>query len=83
MAYDEGLAERIRSAVGNLDGMRERKMFGGLAFLHHGNVAFGIIGDELMVRVGPDAWPDVVALPHMQLAVRDLTAIVGIEEVTW
>lgn len=39
-------------------------MFGGLAFVHHGNMAFGIIGDELMVRVGPEAWEDAVGLPH-------------------
>ena len=64
MAYDEGLAERIRSTVEDLDAMRERKMFGGLAFMHHGNMAFGIVGDELMVRVGPDAWEDAVVLPN-------------------
>jgi TfoX/Sxy family transcriptional regulator of competence genes len=64
VAYDEGLAERIRSTVADVDGMLERKMFGGLAFLWHGNMAFGVMGDELMVRVGPDAWEGSVALPH-------------------
>ena len=64
MAYDEGLAERIRTHTDDLDGIRERKMFGGLAFMYHGNMAMGVIGDELMVRVGPDAWAESVALPH-------------------
>lgn len=32
--------------------------------MYHGNMAMGVIGDELMVRVGPDAWAESVALPH-------------------
>jgi TfoX/Sxy family transcriptional regulator of competence genes len=61
MAYDEGLAERIRSVAGSCS---ERKMFGGLAFMLDGNMAFGVVGDELMVRVGPDAYTDALARPH-------------------
>ncbi len=38
-------------------------MFGGLAFLCSGNMAFGIVGDELMVRVGPDEWMHASASP--------------------
>jgi TfoX/Sxy family transcriptional regulator of competence genes len=38
-------------------------MFGGLAFLHGGNMAVGVIGDELMVRVGPDATDAALARP--------------------
>ena len=64
MAFDEGLAERIRDVVGDDPGVEERKMFGGLAFLLHGHMACGIIGDELMVRVGPDAWAEALELPH-------------------
>lgn len=64
MAYDEGLAERIRSNTQDVAGLSERKMFGGLAFLHDGNMAFGIIGDELMVRVGADAWADALTFAH-------------------
>ncbi|MFI8519224.1 TfoX/Sxy family protein [Streptomyces sp. NPDC085481] len=55
MAYDEGLAERIRARLGADPAISEKRMFGGLAFLHEGNMAVGVIGDELMVRVGPDA----------------------------
>jgi TfoX/Sxy family transcriptional regulator of competence genes len=64
MAYDEGLAERISALVGDRADLSERKMFGGLAYMLGGNMAFGIIGDELMVRVGPDAWEECAALPH-------------------
>lgn len=64
MAFDEGLAERIRTLLGDDAKVSERKMFGGLAFLHQGNMACGILGDELMVRVGPEAWADALAHPH-------------------
>jgi len=64
MAFDEGLAERIRMLLAGQAGMREVRMFGGLCFLADGNMACGIVGDELMVRVGADAWPDALSQPH-------------------
>lgn len=64
MAYDEALGERVRAALEDEAGVTERKMFGGLAFMLHGNMCCGVIGDELMVRVGPDAWEAALALPH-------------------
>jgi hypothetical protein len=57
MAYDEALAERIRAAVSNEAGVRERKMFGGLAFLLNGNLAVGAYKDGgLMIRCSNDDW---------------------------
>ena len=44
--------------------MSERKMFGGLCFMSSGHMSFGILGDEIMVRVGPDAYVDALQLPH-------------------
>ena len=55
MAYDEGLAVRIRDLLGDRRGMTEKRMFGGLAFLHHGNMACGVHGDDLIVRLAADA----------------------------
>ena len=53
MAYDEVLAERVRRVVADVDGeVTERKMFGGLAFLVNGNMFTGVVGAELMVRLG-------------------------------
>lgn len=63
MAYDEGLAERVRTLLGDDADVSERKMFGGLAFMYAGNMACGIVGDELMVRVGADAWADALTQP--------------------
>ncbi len=64
MAYDEGLAQRIRDALDDRSDVSEKKMFGGLAFLVGGNMCVGVVGDELMVRVGPDAYGEAVCQPH-------------------
>ncbi len=63
MAYDERLARRVRALLAGKKGLTERKMFGGLAFLLAGNMCCGVIGRELMVRVGPDAYDRALALP--------------------
>lgn len=66
MAYDEGLAQRIRETFAARKGIAEKKMFGGLCFLLRGNMICGIVGDELMVRTGPDAWVEALARPHVR-----------------
>jgi TfoX/Sxy family transcriptional regulator of competence genes len=54
MAYDEQLADRIRSAIGAVSGVSEQKMFGGLAFLVNGNMAVAASSEGgLMVRCDP------------------------------
>jgi hypothetical protein len=63
MAYDEDLAQRIRDTVGDDPGIDEKKMFGGLAVLLDGNMAVGVSGDELMVRVGVDDFDDALSNP--------------------
>lgn len=54
MAYSEKLAARIRKALPPQSGVTERRMFGGLGFLWQGNLCLGIMGDELIARIGPD-----------------------------
>jgi hypothetical protein len=63
MAYDHDLADRIRAELGEHPAMTERQMFGGIGFMVGGNMAVGVIGDELMVRVGPDAHDDALTRP--------------------
>ncbi|MEU3334905.1 TfoX/Sxy family protein [Streptomyces sp. NPDC006668] len=67
MAYDEGLAERIRGRLGADPDITEKRMFGGIAFLHRGNMAVGVSGDDLMVRVGPDATDEALARPGARI----------------
>ena len=42
MAFDESLAARIRDALSGKKGVEERKMFGGICFLLHGNLLVGV-----------------------------------------
>ncbi|QWB22587.1 MULTISPECIES: TfoX/Sxy family protein [Streptomyces] len=63
MAYDEGLAERIRERLGADPAISEKRMFGGLAFLYRGNMAVGVTSDDLMVRVGPEATDTALVRP--------------------
>ena len=62
MAYDEELAGRIRSLVGDDPDVREQRMFGGLAFLVGGNMAIAASGQGgILVRVDPDETDALVA----------------------
>ncbi len=53
MAFDELLADRARGVLAPREGVSERKMFGGLCLMVGGNMACGVLGDELMVRLDP------------------------------
>ena len=62
MAYDEALADRIRGLLADEADVTERRMFGGLAFLVAGNMAVTASGrGGAMVRVGPEAFDELVA----------------------
>lgn len=63
MAYDEGLAERIRTGLRARDDVIEKKMFGGLTFMVAGRMACGVVHDDLMVRVGPNGHDEALAQP--------------------
>ena len=52
MAYNEKLAERIRLELKGIPFV-EKKMFGGVGFLIHGNMACGVYKDDMIVRVDP------------------------------
>lgn len=64
MAYDEKLADRIRRVLSAHSGLSERRMFGGIAFMLRGNMCCGVVKDDLMVRVGPEQYEELLAEPH-------------------
>jgi TfoX/Sxy family transcriptional regulator of competence genes len=79
MAYDESLARRVRSQLADQVDLHERKMFGGLAFMVRGNMCCGIVGEELMVRVGSEQYAAALAQPHareMDFTGRPMTGMV-------
>ena len=65
MAYDEELANRIRTEVQDVDNLTEMRMFGGLAFLIGGNMAVAASSQGgLLLRVEPDQTEELAAEPH-------------------
>ena len=83
MSFDEGLAQRIREWLDEQVGLSEKRMFGGLAFLVHGNMAVGVVKSELMVRVGPDAHAAALREPHarpMDFTKRPMKGFVFVSE---
>ena len=67
MAFDQGLAQRLREQLDGSGPVAERRMFGGLAFLVDGNMCVGVMGEELIARVGPEATDGALARPGSRL----------------
>jgi len=67
MAYDEDLANRIREMLADQDAVTEKRMFGGLAFLVHGNMAVAASRKGgVLVRTDPAGSGDLVAVPGVE-----------------
>jgi hypothetical protein len=66
MAYDKTLASRIRKSLKGKRFLTEKEMFGGVGFLIRGNVACGVIGSDMIVRVGPEAHAAALKEPHVR-----------------
>jgi TfoX/Sxy family transcriptional regulator of competence genes len=64
MAFDEAVAGRVREALAGAPNVVEKKMFGGIAFMVRGNMCCGVIGDRLMLRVGPKGYGTALSRPH-------------------
>ncbi len=70
MTFDAALADRVRELVGSQEGITEKRMFGGLAFLVHGNMAVSASGaGGLLLHVHPDATDELATQPHATVAV--------------
>jgi TfoX/Sxy family transcriptional regulator of competence genes len=82
MAYDEKTAERVRAALSGQRSLVEKKMMGGICFMLDGNMCCGVSGAALMVRVGREAYQEMLAQPHvrpMEFAGRRPTGFVFVE----
>ena len=66
MAYDEELAERVRAELGPVTKVTEQAMFGGIAFMVAGNMACGVNGDDVLVRIDPTLHHDALTRPHVR-----------------
>ena len=82
MAFDEGLAERLRGCFEAVFDVDEKRMFGGLAMIVNGHMCVGIVKDALMVRVGREHYADALQRPHvseMDFTGKPLTGFVYVE----
>ena len=66
MTYNLDLAQRIRIILGERPGLVEKKIFGGVGFILHGNMACGVQGDSMIVRVGAENNEAALSLPFVR-----------------
>ncbi len=66
MPYDEELAGRVRDQLDARPDLVERKMFGGIAFMLGGNMACGVLGDELIARLPAEEGEAALAQPGVR-----------------
>jgi hypothetical protein len=64
MAFDDALAQRIRKRLGKRAGLTEKKMFGGIGFMLGGNMACGVHGKDVIVRLDPEETEKALREPH-------------------
>jgi TfoX/Sxy family transcriptional regulator of competence genes len=67
MAHNEELAERIRVRLKRQQGVVEKKMFGGVGFLVHGNMACGVNKQDLILRLSEDDFEKALKQPHVRV----------------
>ena len=67
MGFDTELVERLREQLAGEAAVSEQAMFGGLAFLLHGNMAVAASRrGGLLVRVPPEMTDRILAKPHVE-----------------
>jgi TfoX/Sxy family transcriptional regulator of competence genes len=82
MAVDEAVAGRVREALAGSPDVVEKRMFGGIAFMLRGNMCCGVIGDRLMLRVGPKGYETALSGPYgrgMDFTGRPMKGLVYVE----
>jgi TfoX/Sxy family transcriptional regulator of competence genes len=86
MVYNEQLASKTRAILSRRKGFGEKKMFGGIAYLINGNMCCGVLKDDLVVRVGPEKYEEVIAMPGarpMDFTGRQIKGFVYVDSKGW
>ena len=83
MAYDEDLGDRIRVTLSDQDGVTDRRMFGGLAFMVNGHMAVAASGQSgLLLRVDPAETESIVGedgVTRFQMRGREMNGWVRVD----
>ena len=66
MPYNQILVERICIILEDHTGIIEKKMFGGVGFILNGNMACGVLGSDLIVRVGTDKYSAALSQAYVK-----------------
>jgi TfoX/Sxy family transcriptional regulator of competence genes len=66
MAYDQALSRRIHELLKDTPALVEKKMFGGVGFMIRGNMACGVTGSNLLVRLPPEQNKAALSKPYTQ-----------------
>ena len=83
MAFDQGLAEIFRNDLADQVGITEKRMFGGLCFMLHGNMLCGVHSGGGMLRVGKEHEAEalqVVGVEPMAFTGRPMGGMVDVDE---
>jgi len=64
MAYNKELSLRIRRCLAGVEGVTDKVMFGGVGFLVNGNMACGVHGENLIVRLSAKEGARALERPH-------------------
>jgi hypothetical protein len=57
--------DKISTALARKKGVVEKKIFGGLGFLHNGNLLLGVWKNSTIVRLGLEEFDDALLEPHV------------------
>lgn len=63
MAFNEKLSDRIREALSDFPNVEEKYMFGGVCYMLNGKMCIGVVKDEMMCRIGPEAYEGALEKP--------------------
>ncbi|MGD9721154.1 MAG: TfoX/Sxy family protein [Pirellulales bacterium] len=66
MVYSKSLVARIKDALAGRRGVVDKKMFGGVGFLLHGNMLVGVWEHSLIARLGPEQGAAALDEPHVR-----------------
>jgi hypothetical protein len=67
MAYGKELAASARKALSRRRGYSERKMFGGICYMLSGNMCCGVLGEEVIIRLGPELAEKALRKKHTRV----------------
>jgi TfoX/Sxy family transcriptional regulator of competence genes len=86
MPFNEHLARRVRDMLAAEHSVKEKRMFGGLAFMVNGHMCCGVVNENLVLRVGAEEYERALSRPHarvMDFTGREMKGFVYVDPQGW